>query len=207
MRHLFAADILAACVCATLLAACTGQPSRSSVDSSSISAGFENTTPDVSESTASSQVSMASSRASAASEVTSSRGQSNVTSSDSSAEGAYSGEWISKGVTSLYDQGGYSLTLAIHTDGTASGSLGHASYHIGHEADADFTGTVRNHVVTATFRDDGWGHAGTLKMELSGGEIRLTVTLNDPNVTGWQLGGGEMPTTLVLNTASASSAR
>ena len=54
-----------------------------------------------------------------------------------------------------------------------------------------------------TYRDDSWWACGTLRMALSGREIRLTVTPDDLNINGWKL-GGEMPTTLVQNTVSFS---
>ena len=163
MRRMLTVLIVTCIFCAVMLAACTERSNRSATDSPSASVNFSDTIPQVSESNTSSKMPVVSSPTSGTSGTAASHGQSKIASRTSIADTAYSGEWMSKGVTSLYDQGGYSLTLVIHTDGTASGNLGHASYHIGHEADADFTGTARTHIVTAAYRDDGWGHAGMLK--------------------------------------------
>ena len=138
MRRLLTV-LIVTCTCAVLLAACTERSKRSSADSASAPVNFSDTTPQVSESDTSSKMPVVSSPASGTSGTAASHEQSEIAPRIAAADAAYSGEWISKGVTSLYDQGGYSLTLVIHADGTASGSLGHASYHIGHEADADFT--------------------------------------------------------------------
>lgn len=103
----------------------------------------------------------------------------------------YSGDYsIEKLLVQDYKYGTI-MNLKIDAEGNVEGTITSMTENCTHMAEVNFKGKVDNNVIESDFDEDGWGHRGTIKIELKDDYLQLTTKYtktNDDASSLWGIG-------------------
>lgn len=116
----------------------------------------------------------------------------------------YSGNWIQE--TSLKSDFKYGTSVTIKVDkyGNLSGSVGSLTENASHVANVDIKGKIQNDQFTYNFKDDNWGHNGTIKLKFQNNQLILNMAYGKGSSQTNLWGIGEGTFTLVKDTTKVN---
>lgn len=133
---------------------------------------------------------------------TSSSSQSEVSSQSDYSK--YTGNWVKESSLKEDYKYGTSVSIKVDKDGNLTGVVGSSSDNASHVANVDISGKISNNEFNYAFKEDGWGHKGTINIKFEDNKIVLSMKYSEGSSKENLWGIGEGTFTLVNDNSKAA---